>query len=131
MTTLVTINTLSLLILRNDARMYTEHSTYGTETKSDIQYLNDLTSALYEASVHLDTAQHYSKSTVEVTARTIKFLLKETTAMLEHFDWKIEFADLIALEKTRDITQAILHAMEVLEAVDAKDEPEATLKEVA
>ena len=124
MTTLVTINTYSLKVLRDDVSMYTEHSTYGTKTKSDIQYLNDLTSALYEASVCLRS----DEDTVQVTARTIKFLLEETKAMFEHSVWDIMFDDLEGLEKTKDLTQAILHAME---ALDIKDEPQATLKEVA
>jgi len=104
--------------------MYTEHSTYGTETKSDIQYLNGLTSALYEASVCLRS----DEDTVQVTTRTIKFLLEETKAMFEHSVWDIMFDDLEGLEKAKDLTQAILHAME---ALDIKDEPQATLKEVA
>ena len=128
MTTLVTINTYSLKVLRDDVSMYTEHSTYGTKTKSDIQYLNDLTSALHEANVKIDAALYHSKTTVEVTTGTIKFLLEETKAMFEHSVWDIMFDDLEGLEKTKDLTQAILNAME---ALDIKDEPQATLKEVA
>ena len=131
MTTLVTINTYSLLVLRNDVTKYCEHSTYGTETKGDIQYLNDLTSAIHEASVWLDTATYHSKPTVQVSERTLRFLLEETKAMFEHSVWGIKFDDLEALEKSKKLTQAILHAMEALEALDIKDEPQATLVEVA
>ena len=122
MTKLVTINTYSLLVLRDDVTMYCEHSDYGTKTKGDVQYLNDLTSALHEASVCLRS----DEDTVQVTTRTIKFLLEETKSMFEHSVWEIMFDDLEALEKAKDITQAILHAMEALEAVE-----QATLKEVA
>jgi hypothetical protein len=128
MKTLVTINTYSLLVLRDDAIRHTNNAHYGTNDKADFQYLNDLTSAIHEASVHLDTATYHSKSTVQVTERTIKFLLEETTAMFEFSVWGIKFDDLEALEKTKDLTQAILHAME---ALDIKDEPKATLVEVA
>jgi len=124
MTTLVTINTYSLLVLRDDVRGQTEDADYGTKTKSSIQYLNSLTSALYEASVCLRS----DEDTVQVTERTIKFLLEETTAFLEFSVWEIDFDDTESLEKTKDLTQAMLHAME---AVEAKDEPQATLVEVA
>ena len=131
MKTLVTINTLSLLVLKHDVISHTNNVHYGTTDKADFKYLNDLTSAIHEASIHLDTATYHSKATVHVTERTLKFLLEEAKDMFEHSVWDIKFDDLEGLEKTRDLTQAILHAMEALEAVDAKDEPEATLKEVA
>jgi len=124
MTTLVTINTYSLLVLRDDVAMYCEHSTYGTKTKGDIQHINDLLSALHEASVCLNS----DEDTVQVTTRTIRFLLEETKAMFEHTEWGMVFDDEETLEKTKDLTQAMLHAME---ALDIKDEPQATLVEVA
>tara|TARA_B110000858_G_scaffold58482_1_gene68129 strand:+ start:195 stop:590 length:396 start_codon:yes stop_codon:yes gene_type:complete len=131
MKTLVTINTYSLLVLKHDVISHTNNAHYGTTDKADFKYLNDLTSAIHEASIHLDTATYHSKATVHVTERTLRFLLEEAKDMFEHSVWDIKFDDLEALEKTRDLTQAILHAMEALEALDAKDEPEATLKEVA
>ena len=134
MTTLVTINIRTLSTLSHDVLMHTKNAHYGTETQADFQYLYDLTNALHEANVKIDAALYHSKPTVEVTTGTIKFLLEETKAMFEHSVWDIMFDDLEGLEKTKDLTQAILHAMEaleVVEAVDAKDEPEATLKEVA
>ena len=131
MTTLVTINTYSLLVLKGDVISHTNNAHYGTDDKADFKYLNDLTSAIHEASVWLDTATYHSKSTVQVSERTLRFLLEETKAMFEHSVWDIKFDDLEALEKAKDLTQAILHAMEALEALEAKDEPEATLVEVA
>ena len=128
MTTLVTINTFSLLVLKHDVIGHTINAHYGTNDKADFQYLNDLTSAIHEASVHLDTATYHSKSTVQVTESTLRFLLGEAKDTFEHTIWGIKFDDLEALEKTKDITQAIVHAME---ALDIKDEPQATLKEVA
>ena len=131
MKTLVTINTYSLLVLKGDVISHTNNAHYATDDIEDFKYLNDLTSAIYEASVCLDTATYHSKSTVQVSERTIRFLLEETKAMFEHTIWGIKFDDLEALLKAKDLTQAILHAMEALEALDIKDEPQATLKEVA
>ena len=133
MKTLVTISTHSLLVLKLDVVSHTKNAHYGTDDIADFKFLNDLTSAIFEAHVctcdwrgrHLDTA------TVEVSERTLRFLLEETKDMFEHSVWGIKFNDLEALEKVKDLTQAILHAMEALEALDIKDEPKATLVEVA
>jgi len=131
MKTLVTINTHSLLVLKCDVVSHTKNAHYSTTDIEDFKFLNDLTSAIHEASVWLDTATYHSKSTVQVSERTLRFLLEETKDMFEHSVWGIKFNDLEALEKVKDLTQAILHAMEALEALDIKDEPKATLVEVA
>ena len=131
MKTLVTINTLSLLVLKNDVIRHTNNVHYSTTDKEDFKFLNNLTSAIHEASVWLDTANYHQKAIVQVSEKTLRFLLEETKDMFEHTIWGIKFDDLEALEKAKDITQAILHAMEALEAVDIKDEPKATLVEVA
>jgi len=131
MTTLVTINIRTLSTLSHDVLMHTKNAHYGTETQADFQYLYDLTNALHEANVKIDAALYHSKPTVEVTTGTIKFLLEETKAVFEHSVWGIKFNDAEELSEVRAMSQAILQAMEVMEAVDAKDEPKATLKEVA
>ena len=131
MTTLVTINIRTLSTLSHDVLMHTKNAHYGTETQADFQYLYDLTNALHEANVKIDAALYHSKPTVEVTTGTIKFLLEETKAVFEYSVWGIKFNDAEELSEVRAMSQAILQAMEVMEAVDAKDEPKATLKEVA
>ena len=131
MKTLVTVNIRTLSTLSHEVTMHSKNAHYGTETQADFQYLYDLTDALHEARAKIDAALYHSKPTVEVTAGTIKFLLEETKAMFEHTIWGIKFNNVEELSEVRAMSQAILQAMEVLEALDIKDEPEATLKEVA